>query len=161
MDQEVLDALSKQLNQELRNAYLYFAMAVYFDGMGLGGFAHYFKIQAREEIEHALKIYEYLNDRGVKPDLYDVALAKREWNSVVEAIRDFYEAEKTNTQRIWKIVDLARKHGDKATEVFLNWFINEQVEEEKQAYDLLMKIELIRDNIAALITLDRILSERK
>ncbi|MEM2412056.1 MAG: ferritin-like domain-containing protein, partial [Desulfurococcaceae archaeon] len=65
------------------------------------------------------------------------------------------------TQRIWNLVDLARRHGDKATEAFLQWFVNEQVEEEEQALDLLNKVEMIKDNVAALLALDKVLSERK
>lgn len=161
MDRELLNALNQQLNQELQNAYLYFAMAAYFDNLGFKGFSHYFKVQAREELEHALKIYEYINSRGERVDLYDVRLARKDWSSILEAIRDFYNAEKANTQRIWSLVDLARKYGDKATEAFLQWFINEQVEEEEQAMDLLNKVELVKDNPAGLLTLDRFLSERK
>lgn len=161
MDKEILNALNQQLNQELQNAYLYFAMAAYFDNLGFKGFSHYFKVQAREKLEHALKIYEYINSRGARVDLYDVRLVKKNWNSIHDAMKDFYDAEKNNTQRIWNIVDLARRLGDKATEAFLQWFVNEQVEEEEQAMDLLNKIELVKDNPAGLLTLDRLLAERK
>lgn len=136
-------------------------MAAYFDSISLSGFAHYFKMQAKEELEHALKIYEHVIDRGQKVELYDVILEKKNWNSVLEAIKDFYEAEVSNTQRIWRLVDLARSVGDKATETFLQWFINEQVEEEKQAMELLAKAEMIGNNIAGLLMLDRMLAERK
>lgn len=161
MNRELLSALNKQLNYELQNAYLYLAIASYFDSMGLRGFAHYFKVQAREEVEHALKIYDYINSRGEKVELYDIPVLKREWSSVLDAAKEFYEAERNNTQRIWSLVDIARKHGDKATEAFLQWFINEQVEEEEQAMDLLSKVELVKDNPVGVITLDKILSERK
>ncbi|MEM4717430.1 MAG: ferritin [Desulfurococcaceae archaeon] len=161
MNNELLNALNKQLNQELVNAYLYFSMAAFFDSQSLSGFSHYFKIQAKEELGHALKIYSYIIDRGGRVELFDVYIPKRTWNNVLEAIKDFYEAERENTKRIWNLLDLAKAHGDKATEVFLNWFVNEQVEEEKQAMDLLSKVELIKDNVIGLITLDRILAERK
>lgn len=161
LNKELLDALNKQLNQELQNAYLYLAIASYFDSVGLRGFAHYFKIQAKEEIEHAMKIYNYINSRGQRVELFDIPLAKKGWNSIVDVVREFYEAEKNNTERIWSLVDLARKHGDKATETFLQWFINEQVEEEEQAMDLLSKVELLKDSPVGILTLDRFLSERK
>lgn len=161
MEREVIDALNKQLNQELRNAYLYLAMTAYFENLPLGGFAHYFKVQAREELEHAMKIFDYIVARGDRVELQDVPVPKKSWSSVLEAVRDFYEAERENTQRIWNLVEVARKHGDKATELFLNWFVNEQVEEEKQALDLLSKVEMVKDNVAALLALDRILAERK
>lgn len=161
MEKEVLGALNKQLNQELRNAYLYLAMAAYFDQLSLKGFAHYFKVQAREELGHAMKIYDYITARGGTVDLQDVVLEKKSWSSVLEVARDFVEAEKANTRRIWSLVDLARKHNDKATEAFLQWFVNEQVEEEASAQELLAKVEMVKDNAAALLALDRILAERK
>ncbi|MEM0326064.1 MAG: ferritin [Desulfurococcaceae archaeon] len=161
MNPELLSALNKQLNQELRNAYLYLAMAAYFDGLSLGGFAHYFKVQAREEVEHALRIYQFIVDRGQRVELDDIVLEKKNWSSILEAVRDFYEAEKSNTQRIWSLVDLARRTGDKAAEAFLQWFVNEQVEEEKSAMDLLAKVEMLKDNVVGILNLDRILAERK
>jgi ferritin len=161
MSEEIIEALNKQLNQELRNAYLYFAMAAYFQGLALSGFAHYFMVQAKEEVEHALKLYEYLTKRGWRVELYEVTPEKKNWSSIEEAVRDFYEAEKSNTQRIWRLVELAQKQGDKATEAFLQWFVNEQVEEEEQAMDLRTKVELVKGNIAALLALDRVLAERK
>jgi len=161
LSEELIRALNKQLNQELRNAYLYFAMAAYFEGLALTGFAHYFMVQAKEELDHALKFYEYITRRGWRVELYEVEPAKKNWNSVEEVVKDFYEAEKANTERIWSLVDLAKKHGDKATEAFLQWFVNEQVEEEEQAMELRAKVELVKDNIAALLALDRILAERK
>jgi ferritin len=136
-------------------------MVAYFDGLSLGGFAHYFKVQAREEVEHALRIYQFIVDRGQRVELDDVVLEKKNWSSVLEAVRDFYEAEKSNTQRIWNLVDLARRTGDKAAEAFLQWFVNEQVEEEKSAMDLLAKVEMLKDNVVGILNLDRILAERK
>ncbi|MEM4824397.1 MAG: ferritin-like domain-containing protein, partial [Desulfurococcaceae archaeon] len=85
----------------------------------------------------------------------------KKWNSVVDVVRDFYEAEKANTQRIWGLVDLAKKHNDKSVENFLQWFINEQLEEEKQASDLLAKMELVGENPVAILLLDKLLAERK
>ncbi|MEM4224676.1 MAG: ferritin, partial [Desulfurococcaceae archaeon] len=137
------------------------AMAAYFDGLSLEGFAHYFKVQAREEVEHALRIYQFIVDRGQRVEIDDVVLEKKNWSSVLEAVRDFYEAEKSNTQRIWNLVDLARRTGDKAAEAFLQWFVNEQVEEEKSAMDLLAKVEMLKDNVIGILNLDRILAERK
>jgi ferritin len=161
MSEDVVEALNKQLNQELRNAYLYFAIASYFKSLALNGFAHFFMVQAKEEVGHALKIYEYIAKRGWTIKLYEVNLEKTTWSSVEEAVRDFYEAEKRNTQRIWELVELVKKHGDKATEAFLQWFINEQVEEEELATDLRTKVELVKGNIAALLALDNILAQRK
>jgi ferritin len=161
MSEDIVEALNRQLNQELRNAYLYFAMAAYFKGLTLNGFANFFMVQAREELEHAVKIYDYITKRGWSVKLFEVVAEKTTWSSVEEAVRDFYEAEKRNTQRIWDLVELAKRNGDKATEAFLQWFVNEQVEEEEVAADLRTKVELVKGNIAALLALDNILAQRK
>lgn len=161
LDQEVLNALNKQLNQELQNAYLYLSMASYFDSINLSGFAHYFKVQAREELGHAMKIYSFIVDRGGKVELFDVPKPKSGWNSIVEAVEDFYNAEVANTKRIWSLVDLARSKGDKATEMFLKWFVDEQVEEEKNASELLAKVKMAKDSPAAILALDNMLAQRK
>ncbi|MGB9827442.1 MAG: ferritin [Thermosphaera sp.] len=161
MNEEVLKALNKQLNQELQNAYLYLSMAAFFDKKSLAGFSHYFKVQAKEELEHAMRFYEYIIDRGGVIELYDISAPSKKWGSIMEAVQEFYDAEVRNTGRIWELVDLVRKHEDKATEAFLQWFINEQVEEEKNASDLLAKVKLVGDNIAGILALDRMLAERK
>jgi ferritin len=161
IDRELLEALNKQLNQELQNSYLYLSMAAYFENISLTGFAHYFKIQAKEELEHAMKIYSYILDRGEKVEFFDVPRPKSGWGSVLEAIEDFYNSEVTNTQRIWRLVDLARSKGDKATESFLKWFVDEQVEEEKNASELLAKVRMTKDSPPALLALDSVLAQRK
>ncbi|MEM0377763.1 MAG: ferritin [Thermosphaera sp.] len=161
MDAELLKAFNKQLNQELQNAYLYLSMAAFFDEKSLSGFSHYFKIQAKEELEHAMKFYEHIIDRGGEIELYDIPAPPKRWNSPLELVEEFYNAERRNTERIWELVDLAIKHNDKAAESFLKWFVDEQVEEEKNASELLAKIKLIGDNIAGLLQLDRVLAERK
>ncbi|MEL9939585.1 MAG: ferritin [Ignisphaera sp.] len=158
---EVLEALNRQLNQELQNAYLYLSIASYFDELSLSGFAHYFKVQAREELEHAMKIYSYIIDRGGRVELFEVPKPKSGWGSILEAIEEFYRAETENTKKIWNLVELARSKGDKATESFLKWFIDEQVEEEKNAADLLAKVKLVKDSPAALLALDNMLAQRK
>ncbi len=159
--EKVFRALNEQLNAELRNAYLYLAMASFFAEKGLNGFSHFFRVQAREELGHAMKIYDYILDRGGKVVLSDVPAPRQSWDSVLSAVDEFVRSEEENTQRIWRLVDVARDEGDKATEVFLNWFVEEQVEEEKLAQDLLAKVKLVGDNPAALLALDRELAKRE
>lgn len=161
MDDGLARALNRQLNQELRNAYLYMSMAAYFEELSLSGFAHYFMVQAREELEHAMRIFRHLADRGVRIELLDIPAPVSKWESPLKVIEAFLAAERENTSRIWELYELAKKTGDKATEVFLHWFINEQVEEEKNAMDLLAKVKAIGDNYAQLLVLDRFLTERK
>ena len=152
---------NRQLNQELRNAYLYLSMAAYFDSLSLSGFAHFFKVQAREELGHAMKFYEFINDRGWRVELDEIPRPRESWSSVLEAAEDFLKAEQENTQRIWRIVDQARQAGDKAAENFLQWFVAEQVEEEKTASELLAKVRMVKEQPAGILQLDRVLAERK
>ncbi len=159
--EKVFRALNEQLNAELRNAYLYLAMASFFAEKGLSGFSHFFRVQAREELGHAMKIYDYILDRGGRVVLSDVPAPKQSWDSILSAVSDFIRSEEENTRRIWRLVDVAREEGDKATEVFLNWFVEEQVEEEKLAQDLLAKVKLVGDNPVALLALDRELAKRE
>jgi len=108
-----------------------------------------------------MRIFNYINDRGGRVELYEVPKPRSEWESVEKAIEDFYNAEAANTARIWELVELSRRVSDKATESFLKWFVDEQVEEEKNSQELLARIKLVKDSPAALLMLDRILAERK
>ncbi len=161
MNEELAKNLMNQLNRELSNAYLYLVMASRLHDEGLDGFAHFFEVQAREELGHAEKIYEYLTDRGVRMDFMPVNPPKGDWRGVAEMAEVFYRQEVDNTSRIWEIYDLAKKVGDKATEVFLHWFINEQVEEEKMASDMVKKVSMVKGSPNALLMLDRVFGERK
>jgi ferritin len=136
-------------------------MASYFDGLSLKGFANYFKVQAREELGHAMKFYEFIIDRGWKIEIQDIPRPKSSWGSILEVFEDFLAAEVENTKRIWRLVDLARESGDKAAESFLQWFVNEQVEEEKNANELLAMLKLTKEHPSAILALDRVLAERK
>lgn len=158
---DIRSDFNRQLNQELRNAYLYLSMSAFFERLSLAGFAHFFRVQAKEELGHALKFYEFIVDRGWRVELQEIPKPKAEWGSVLEAVQDFLRAEEENTKRIWQMVDLARRVGDKAAESFLWWFVDEQVEEEKTASGLLARLELVKDQPAGLLALDRELSERK
>lgn len=157
----IQELLNKQLNQELRNAYLYLSMSSYFDDLGLKGFAHYFRVQAREELGHAMKIYEFIYDAGGKVVLSEIPQPKTSWGTVSEAIEDFYVAEVENTKRFYELIYVAREEGNKAVETFLKWFIDEQVEEVSSANDLLTKIKMIGDHKPTLLMLDAKLAERK
>ena len=161
LSEEILKSLNKQLNLELRNAYLYLAMAAYFDEKGLDGFAHFFKIQSKEELGHAMRIYEYIIARNGKVELYDIPKPDAKWKDVREVIEHFYQAEVENTKRIWELVDLAEKRGDKATVSFLKWFVDEQVEEEQIASDLKTKLEMVASNPAGILALNNVLKQRK
>ena len=161
LKREMLDALNSQLNAELYSAYLYLAMAAYFDSKGLKGFAHWMRVQAEEEVEHAMKFYDYINDRGGRVILGAIEKPPTEWDSITDAIRAGLEHERAVTEAIGSLVDLARKLGDKPTEVFLHWFIEEQVEEEKSFAEILQALQLAGESPQALLLLDQRLAQRK
>ncbi|MCE4620634.1 MAG: ferritin [Desulfurococcales archaeon] len=159
--EEVLKALNKQLNSELYSAYLYLSMASYFDEKGLGGFSQWMKIQAKEELEHAMKIYDYIYSREGRVVLEEIKAPPREWSTVSEVFKQALEHERNVTRSIHQLVDLARSLNDKATEVFLSWFVEEQVEEEKQFSEILQLLELAGETPQSLLLLNAKLGERK
>ncbi len=161
MDKKLVNILNEQLNKELYNASLYLSMAAYFDYNNLQGFANFFKVQAKEELNHAMKIYEFMNDRGVRVRIGGIPEPKQDWSSPVEAVEDFYKAEVENSKAIFKIDDLAKEINDKTVEHLMRWFIEEQIEEEKLSSELLAKVMMVKDSPHGLYMLNKELSERK
>jgi len=161
MDKRILELLNKQLNAELYSAYLYLSMAAYLDHRGLPGFAKWMRIQAKEEVEHAMKFYDYINDRGERVILDAIDKPPSEWESVTQLFEEGLKHEKFVTESINKIFEAARELGDKPTEVFLHWFIDEQVEEEKTFSEILGMLKLTQEQPHALLMLDSRLGQRK
>lgn len=156
----VEDALNDQIQKEFYSSYLYLSMAARFESMNLKGFAHWMQVQANEETKHAMKIYQHLNERGGKVILQRIDAPKSSWKSTKEAFVEAYEHELKVTESINKIIELARTKKDNATEVFLQWFVNEQVEEEASTNAITKKLQLIGDNAPALVMLDAELGKR-
>lgn len=161
MKKELLDELNKQLNRELYSSYLYLSMAAYFESINLKGFAHWLKVQVEEEKEHAMKFFDFILERGEKVILEAIEAPKTDWESPVEAFKDVYEHEKKITSYIHNIIELARQHKDYPTEVFLQWFVSEQVEEEAQALEIYNKLQLAKNSPGALFALDHQLGKRE
>jgi len=161
MEPKLVEELNKQLNRELYNALLYLSMASYLDYRNLSGFANYFKVQAKEELEHAMKIYDFLNDRGQRVLIESIPRPKQEWKDVLELVEDFYKAEVENSIAIYKLDDLAKQLNDKTVEHLMRWFIEEQIEEEKISSELLAKVKMVKDSLHGLYMLDKELSSRK
>ena len=160
LKEEVEKALNDQLNFELYSAYLYFSMASYFQHIGLTGFSQWMKVQAQEEVTHAMKIYDFINDRGGRVVLKQIDAPPVEWSSPLEAFEKALEHEQIVTERINKLMDLAVEKKDYATQNLLQWFINEQVEEEASVGEVVNKLRLMGDRKHHLFMLDRELSER-
>lgn len=153
-------ALNKQLNEELFSSYLYLSMAAYFESKNLTGFAHWMKLQSQEEYTHGLKFYDFIHQVGGKVILSQISAPKTDWKNIKEVFAETLEHEKYITDLINKLVDLAILEKDHATNNFLQWFVNEQVEEIATAEDLVNKLEMIGDNKNGLFMLDRELGSR-
>lgn len=155
------DALNRQINRELYSGYLYLSMAAYLDSMNLKGFSHWMRAQAGEEKEHAMRIYDHVYDRGGEVALEDIEAPPKKWKSPLDAFQQAYEHEKKVTKMIDDLSELAATEKERATEVFLHWFVNEQVEEEDSTNEIVQKLRMIGESKNALLMLDRHLGERK
>ncbi len=160
LKQNVVDALNEQINKELFSAYLYQAMSAHAAHEGLAGIANWMDVQAKEEMFHARKIYDYVDEQGEKVKLLAIEQPESAFNSVKEMFEKTLEHEKFVTKSIHDLVALARKENDYATEIFLQWFVTEQVEEEATASDLLDKIKLVGDAGNGIYMFDKELAGR-
>ena len=154
-------ALNKQLNREIFSAYLYLSMSAYFESINLTGMANWMNVQAKEEMTHAMKFYNYILQCGEKVLLDAVEKPQSEWESPLKAFEGALEHEKYITKNIYDLVTLARDEKDYATEIFLNWFVTEQMEEEDNASKIIEKLKLIQDSPNGLYLLDKELSLRQ
>jgi len=161
MDKRLYELLNQQIKSELYSAYLYLSMASYCDSVNLEGFSKWMKVQAKEEVGHAMKIYEFLNDRNERVILEGIEKPPSDFSSPVDIFSKTLEHEKKVTAMIEKIFEAAKDAGDSASIVFLQWFINEQVEEEKQAGRVLEKLKMIEKSPAGLLFIDNELGKRE
>lgn len=155
MSDKIFKALNEQIKHEFYSSYLYLSMASYFENIPLEGMAKWFRNQAQEEHEHGMKIYNYINDRNLQVDLQPIDKPTAKFKSVEDIFKQALAHERKVTQWIYEIYEMALKEKDHATHVFLQWFITEQVEEEKNAQDNFDQIQLIGDDKAALFVLDQ------
>jgi len=158
--ENILDALNKQINKEFYSAYLYLSMSTYAESIGLKGFAQWLKVQSQEELDHAMRIYNYVIERGGRVKLYAIEEPKNDWKSIIEVFEDGYKHEQFMTESINNLMDLAISEKDYATVNFLQWFVNEQVEEEASFSEILDKLKLIGDDKRGLFMLDKELGQR-
>ena len=156
----VMELMNDQIKHELYSAYLYLSMSAYFEGESLPGFAHWMRLQAAEEQEHAMKFYDFIYERGGRVVLQAIDQPPAEFESLREVFKQTLEHEKKVTGLIEAIYAAAVEDKDYASQTFLNWFIDEQVEEEKNATDLLETLRMVGDKGSALIMFDRELGRR-
>ena len=153
-------ALNGQVNAELYSAYLYLSMAAYFESTNLSGMANWMRVQTQEEQFHAIKIYNHILERGGKVTLDAIEAPPSEWDSPLSVFKSGLEHEQKVTGLINDLVYLAREEKDNASEIFLQWFVNEQVEEEDNAGTIVGQLELIKDSPQALFMMDKDLAQR-
>ncbi len=153
-------ALNDQINAELFSSYLYLSMAAYFESENWNGFATWMKVQSQEEYGHAMKFFKYINDVDGKVILDALEKPKTDWKSPQQAFDEAHKHELYITDRINKLVALAMEEKDYATNLFLNYFVTEQVEEVATAVQIINKFNIIGDNKTSLFLLDRELGMR-
>ena len=152
-------ALNDQINKEMYSSYIYLSMSAHFESIDLSGFANWMKVQALEELVHAMKIFNYVNERGGRVVLETIDKPQHSWDSPLAAFQHVYEHEQYVTSLINKLVDLAITERDHATNQFLQWFVEEQVEEEDTANGVVQKLKLVQDG-GGLFMLDKELGVR-
>lgn len=157
---EMEEALNEQIKWEFYSAYLYLSMAAYFEDLGLEGFAHWMKAQTAEETMHAMKFYKFVNERGGRVRLQEIPQPPIEWESPLAAMEYSLNHEREVTERINKLMDFAKKEGDHATEILLQWFVSEQVEEEDSFGRIINQMKLVKDSPQGLFNIDRELASR-
>jgi ferritin len=155
------DALNKQINAEFYSSYLYLAMAANFEAQNLPGFANWMKVQAQEEWGHGIKMYNYINEQNGTVKLAAIECPQLEWASPLEAFKAAYAHEQVVTGRINDLVTLAISEKDYATQIFLQWFVSEQVEEERAALAIVEKLTKIGDSVQGLFMIEAGLAQRK
>ncbi|BAW31318.1 MAG TPA: ferritin [Methanothermobacter sp.] len=154
------DALNRQLNAELYSAYLYLSMAAYYEASDLPGFANWMRVQAQEELTHAMKFFDYIIRRDGRVTLKAIEKPPDEWDSPVDVSTHVLEHERKVTGLINDLVDLALEEKDHATYNFLQWFVAEQVEEEESASELLRKVKMASESPAGILMVDNELGGR-
>ncbi|MGN0851388.1 MAG: ferritin [Candidatus Ornithospirochaeta sp.] len=160
MDQKVAYLLNDQINKEFYSAYLYLDMANFYTRKGLDGFANWYEIQAKEEQDHAMLMYQYLHNNDVEVTLEAIAKPDKAFSTLMDPLKAGLEHEKYVTSLINNIYSAAVAVNDFRTTQFLDWFIKEQGEEEKNSTDLITKMELFGDDARSLYMLNSELAGR-
>ena len=153
-------ALNAQINAEMYSSYLYLSMSADLDGKALAGFSNWMKIQAQEELYHAMKLYDFVLERGGSVTLDTIEAPQTEWKSPLAIFQAAYKHELLVTSLINKLMDLAIKEKDHATNNFLQWYVKEQVEEEASADEIVQKIKLIGSQGNGIFMLDKEMAAR-
>lgn len=160
ISQKMQDAINEQIKNEFYSAYLYLSMSAHFEANNLPGFANWMRVQYGEEMVHALKLYDHMIERGGRIKLLAIPEPQSEWSTSLEVFNQVLEHEQHVTSLIHKLYETALEENDYAAQVMLHWFINEQVEEEKSATDIIGMLKLIDARGTAVLMLDKQLGKR-
>ena len=153
-------ALNDQVNAELYSAYLYLSMSAYFESENLSGAAHWMRIQAQEELGHAMKIHDFIIEREGLAELKAIEAPPTKWDGPLAVFKEAYQHEQKVTGLINDLVDLSLDERDHATNIFLQWFVTEQIEEEANASAIVQDLEMVGSDKNGLLMLDRELAQR-
>lgn len=160
LTEKVQNALNEQFNAELYSSYLYLSMHAYFKSINLDGFANWMYQQAKEELLHAMKFYNFINQRGGRARTAAVAEPPSEWESPLAVFEETFAHEQKVTGLINDLVEVANEAHDHATQIFLQWFVTEQIEEEESASGVLEQLKLMQGHVGGLFMIDRELEKR-
>jgi ferritin len=154
------DAMNEQIKNELESYYIYLSMAAWLHSKALDGMGHWMRVQAHEEMLHAMKFFNHLIDRGGKVALKDLKQLKVQWKSPLEVFQDAFEHEKFISKKINDLMSIARQEKEYASEPLLAWFTDEQIEEESNANKITEQLEMVGTDKSGLLMLDRELAAR-
>ena len=161
VSERINQIINEQINKEFYSGYLYLSMSANLHELGLFGFASWLKLQAKEEVEHGLKLLDYLLERNSYITLKQIKTPEFEFNGVTSVFKTLYEHEKCITNAVMNIAKAAEEECDRKTLTFIDWFIEEQVEEEQQVKDIIKRLEFFGEENAALYLMDKELGERE
>jgi len=160
LSQKINKAINEQINAELYSAYLYLSIMSYFESISLSGFSNWMKIQVQEELSHAEKFIDYMHERNGKLELKPISAPSKSWETPLEAMKATLAHEESVTSLINELVSLAVSEKDYATQNFLQWYVNEQVEEEANVSQIVEQLKLIEKTKGGIFMLDRELAKR-
>ena len=160
LSERLNNAFNQQIKNELNSAYIYYGMAAYFENQSLPGFAHWMQLQAQEELSHAAKFFNFVFERDGEVELFSLDKPAVAYDSPLEAFKAAYAHEQYISGTINHLYKLAQEEGDYASRPLLHWFIEEQVEEEASAKEIVDQLEMIQDSKMGLYMLDKQMATR-
>jgi len=157
---KIEDAFSKQVKFELESAYIYLSMAAYFDAEGFEGMGRWMRAQVQEEVTHAMRFYKHIIERGGRVQFHPIAVPPQDWQSPLAAFEAAYKHEQFITGRIDGLMKLSQVEGDHASTTLLQWFVDEQVEEEANSSKIVQELKLVGNDGRGILMIDRELGAR-